>query len=158
MFRFPSTALPWHIATAEQPRPAVLPPRHDVVRTSAGLGLPAVERLRKEGEPVGPVLYCSAHGVLLIPVEAGTAGTWGAPHSSCFSQGQGQWRCVDPEQSSSLVRCARLWFLPSHDSCGYSPVTAHAALHDGLSRSRSPKAAAALRSVAGDRPREVTCV
>lgn len=154
---FPSTTLPWHIATAEQPRPAVLPPRHDTVRTSAGIGLPAVERLRMEGEPVGPILYCKPHGVLLIPVEAGTADTWGAPHSACLSQGQ--WWCVDPEQSSSRVQCAaRLWFLPSHDSSGYAPVTARSALHDGLSRSRSPRSAAALWSVfAGGRPLEVTC-
>jgi hypothetical protein len=148
-----STSLPWHFAAAEQPHPAVLPYHHDIVRTSAGIGLPAVERLRMEGETVGPILYCRPHGVLLIPVKEGTAGTWGAPHSVCLPGRQ--WRCVDAQQSSSYAQCAaRLWLFPSRE---FPPVTAPEALHHGLSRSRSWKSAAVLRTVTQSRILEVTC-
>lgn len=88
-----STTQPGHFTLSESPRPAGLPTNHDIVSTSVGVGLPAVEALREQPDAVGPILCCPLHQVLLIPVAAGTAHVWHAPHSRC--RPGGRWDCAE---------------------------------------------------------------
>lgn len=122
----------WDVRLDERPHPDVLPSAFDVVRVGAGVGKPAVDALNA-GE-AGPVMVCTRHQLLFIPVPPGTADWWRAAHSQC-RPGR-QWLCMDPEDPQwSPVRCGpRLWLVPGRD-CGATTVPE--ALHESLSRTRA---------------------
>ncbi|MFJ4990378.1 hypothetical protein ACIP9H_42155 [Streptomyces sp. NPDC088732] len=116
----------WQVAFTELPHPVGLPARHDVVRTGMGLGLPALEAMRERKEAVGPILCCPAQQVVIVPVAAGTADVWAAPHS--LSRSGAQWHCAEP----GCPPCSgRLWIS------GGAAITDAAALHHSLSLTRS---------------------
>ncbi|MER6372583.1 hypothetical protein ABT255_30205 [Streptomyces mirabilis] len=146
-----STRKPWQLTFAESPHPAGLPPRHDIVRTGMGLGLPALDALREQADSVGPILCCPVHRLLLIPVEAGTADTWQAPHSTC-SPGTVQ-HCLDLEYRGYTPQCGRFWLLGGQNS---QATTDAAALHHSLSLTRSRMRSAPCRSRNSRRVQEVT--
>jgi hypothetical protein len=127
-----ATRLPWHVQFAESPRPrAEAATGVDVVVTALRVGMPALEALRSEGEPVGPVLCCPAHGSMFIPVEAGTSHRWGAAHSQCLRD---SWVC-GAAYGSGWLRCPRrFWLLPYETSF---PTTSPGSLHQQLSASRA---------------------
>ncbi|MFI1400770.1 hypothetical protein [Streptomyces sp. NPDC020681] len=148
-----STYQRWRPSLPEVRHPMVLPPHYDVVRTGMGLGLPAIEALREQNDAVGPILCCLAHRVLLIPVEAGTANAWRAPHSLC--RPGAQWQCADLEYRSFTSCNGRFWIFDTWDS---PPTTAAALLHHVLSLTRSRKRSkpALARTCAERRVLEVT--
>lgn len=142
---------PWLLSLGEQPRPAGLPGVFDVVRTSAGIGMAAVDDLRDQGEHVGPILCCPDHRVLLIPVEAGTAAIWQAPHSVC--QPLGQWSCEsehEPHRASS--RCSgRFWmYAPGAPASTATPAALHHSLSVVRSRIRSARSSMARSRLCED--------
>ncbi|MEU6346891.1 hypothetical protein ABZ883_38785 [Streptomyces sp. NPDC046977] len=116
----------WQVAFTELPHPVGLPDRHDVVRTGMGLGLPALEAMLERREAVGPILCCPSQQVVIVPVAAGTADVWAAPHSLC--RPGAQWHCTEPGYPSCS---GRLWIS------GGAAITEAAALHHSLSLTRS---------------------
>ncbi|MFM9540095.1 hypothetical protein [Streptomyces turgidiscabies] len=127
-----STRRTWQLPFAESPHPAGLPTHHDIVRTGMGLGLPALDVLREQTDTVGPVLSCPSHQLLLIPVEAGTADTWQAPHSTCRPGAMEP--CLDLDHRGYTPRCRRFLLLGGPIS---QATTDAAALHHSLSLTRS---------------------
>ncbi|SNT33353.1 hypothetical protein SAMN05216252_12139 [Actinacidiphila glaucinigra] len=128
-----STIQPWQLALSEWPRPAGLPAQHDIVATAMGVGLPAVEALRLQPATVGPILCCPLHRFLLIPVPAGTAEVWQAPHSRCLPGGR--WDCAEL-LGSGPARCgSRFWLFDGVQAP--AAVTNARDLYDSLSRTRS---------------------
>ncbi|CAM5502316.1 MULTISPECIES: hypothetical protein [Streptomyces] len=126
-----STRHLWQLGFAEIPRPLALPRDYDVVRVGMGLGLTAIEMMIDQGHHVGPLLCCIQHHKLLVPVRAGTAHWWGAPHSDC-GRGPAQ-RC---ETCGGLAACrSRLWMLPAGPLA--AATTEPGALHHHLSQMRS---------------------
>lgn len=127
----------WHLRFAEIPLPPVLPRDYDIVRVGMGLGLAAIDTLIDEGQPVGPLLCCIEHHKLLVPVRAGTAHWWGAPHSDCEDgpaqpcQTHGPWSA-----------CRRMWAVPPGPR--QTATTEPGALHHHLSQVR-----ARMRNVSG---------
>lgn len=146
-----STRQLWQLTFAESPHPAGLPTRHDVVRTGMGLGLPALDALREQADSVGPILCCTSHQLLLIPVEAGTADTWQAPHSTC-RPGTMQ-HCLDREYRGYAPRCGRFWLLGGQDS---QAITDAGALHHSLSLTRSRLRSSPCRPRNARRVQDVT--
>lgn len=128
------TIKPWQLALSELPRPAGLPPQHDVVATAMGVGLPAVEALRVQPvTTVGPILCCPLHRFLLIPVPAGTAKVWQAPHSRCLPGWR--WDCAEL-LGSGPARCgSRFWLFDGLQA--QAALTDARALYESLSRTRS---------------------
>ncbi|KNE83397.1 hypothetical protein ADZ36_05760 [Streptomyces fradiae] len=127
----------WQLSFGETPRPSTLPRTFDVVRVGMGLGLPAIDAVIDSNGQVGPVLGCGTHRSLLIPVEAGTAHLWGAPHSVCDA-GAALWCGTDGEPSFCHNR---VWM--SRPEPLAHPTTGHRTLHNHLSlmrdRMRSPR-------------------
>ncbi|MDN3260800.1 hypothetical protein QWJ26_13445 [Streptomyces sp. CSDS2] len=121
----------WQLAFAEIPRPGALPRDYDVVRVSMRLGLPAIDMMINQGHRVGPLLCCTEHLRLLVPVRAGTAHWWGASHSDCVD-GSEQ-RCG---MTGGWAACrGRLWILPAGRRT--ATTTEPGALHHHLSQMRS---------------------
>ncbi|MET9880988.1 hypothetical protein ABZZ36_41330 [Actinacidiphila glaucinigra] len=124
------TIQPWQLALSELPRPAGLPPQHDVVATAMGVG---IEALRAQPTAVGPILCCPLHRFLLIPVPAGTAKVWQAPHSRCLPGWR--WDCAEL-LGSGPARCgSRFWLFDS--LWAQAAVTNAGDLYESLSRTRS---------------------
>ncbi|MEU0215053.1 hypothetical protein ABZ281_07965 [Streptomyces sp. NPDC006265] len=142
---------PWQLTFAESPHPDGLPPRHDIVRTGMGLGLPALDALQEQADNVGLILCCIVHRLLLIPVEAGTADTWQAPHSTCRP---GPMRhCLDLEHSGYTPQCGRFWLLGDRN---LQATTDAAALHHSLSLTRSRMRSTPHQASIARRVQEVT--
>ncbi|UFQ99779.1 hypothetical protein KBP30_00340 [Streptomyces sp. Go40/10] len=121
----------WQLGFAEMPRPLALPRDYDVVRVGRGLGLAAIEMMIDQGHRVGPLLCCIEHRTLLVPVRAGTAHWWGAPHSDCGA-GPAQ-RC---KTYGGWAACRnRLWMLPAGPLAAVT--TEPGALHHHLSQMRA---------------------
>ncbi len=131
-----TTRHPWQVQCVETPRPRAWGSRAvDVVRTGLRVGMHALEELRVHAHPVGPVLCCLSHGLLLIPVPAGTIDWWAAAHSDC-RPGTGNWRCSDhlDDPVGNPCQGLRFWLVP-HET-GHA-TTAPVPLHSGLSSSRA---------------------
>ncbi|MCX2968228.1 MULTISPECIES: hypothetical protein [Streptomyces] len=111
------TTLPWLIH-AGPGLPDRLPPPHawGVVSIGAVRGMAAVERLRRRRQAVGPVLWCSAHAALLVPVPA-------CAEVYPLELAAGVTACP-----GDLRRCHRHWLL--HE--GSAEVTDPGALRDAL--------------------------
>lgn len=136
--RQPSPAqaeLPWGIQLAPRPLPQL--GVVDVVQAGLGVGLRAVEAVRKGGWPVGPVLCCISHARIHIPVESDTAYRWHAPQTVCRA---GVWECTTDGPGMTYSRCSGVWLFPP--DAGYACTDAPALLH-WLSLTRS----AGVRSV-----------
>ncbi|MFF7098299.1 hypothetical protein ACFY9A_38875 [Streptomyces rubradiris] len=126
-----STRYQWQLGFAEIPRPLALPRDYDVVRVGMVLGLTTIETMIDEAHRVGPLLCCLEHRRLLVPVRAGTAHWWGAPHSDCVDGAVRQCRT-----DGGLAGChSRLWMLPAGRLA--SATTEPGALHHYLSQTRS---------------------
>jgi hypothetical protein len=120
----------WRVGFGSTPPPE-LPGDFDVVRVGTGLGMCAIDTMIDTGDRVGPLLYCTAHRLLLIPVEAGTADRWCAAHSACSSGSA--LRC-GRQGYQSLCR-SRIWLTPPEPLL--ASTTAPAVLHDTLSLMRA---------------------
>ncbi len=147
-----STTQPWHFTLSESPRPAGLPTNHDIVSTSVGVGLPAVEALREQPDAVGPILCCPLHQVLLIPVAAGTAHVWHAPHSRC--RPGGRWDCAELADHGPGPCRSRFWIF-DHSQAS---ITKAGDLFDTLSLTRSRLRRPVSSACPGHRVREVARV
>ncbi|GGV50538.1 hypothetical protein GCM10010245_79640 [Streptomyces spectabilis] len=105
----------------DDPLPAAL--RHgpvDVVRVSMGVGIPALNAMLRQGQGM-PVLCCPAHHVMHVPVPAGTASAWRAPHSVCLPGTQ--WGCADLRYGPPQPYDARVLVLPARPA-GDAPAPA----------------------------------
>jgi len=101
----------WRVRPGDRPRPASLTRdlRWDVLSLNQQLGLLALESMQVQGLRVGPVLSCTVHGLVHIPVTPWRGSPLGRGLSvrpfdpSC--PGDGPW---------PYGRCAgRMWLLPS---------------------------------------------
>ncbi|MDX3024927.1 hypothetical protein [Streptomyces acidiscabies] len=115
----------WHVGFGETPPPTMLD-HFDVVRVSIGLGLHAIDTMLDSGHRVGPLLCCSMHRLLLIPVESGASDRWHAPHSTA-SHGPSL-RCRSQELQPL---CHRVWLIPPGQRA--APTATAAVLHTTLS-------------------------
>ncbi|QOV43060.1 hypothetical protein [Streptomyces chromofuscus] len=91
----------------------------------------AVDAMIDTGQDVGPLLCCITHRMLLIPVESGTAGLWGAAHSACSSGSALQ--CVMHGYQPPCRN--RFWVAPPGPLA--APTSAPAVLHETLSLMRA---------------------
>ncbi|WP_327357728.1 hypothetical protein [Streptomyces sp. NBC_01304] len=91
----------------------------------------AIEDMIDTSDQVGPLLCCSLHLCLIVPVKGGTADVWKAAHSECEA-GPAP-RCTTQHLDS---RCPnRFWATPSAEVA--SDLTDAAALHHRLSLMRT---------------------
>ncbi len=140
-----STRHPWRLQFGEAPTPFPLPRAIDFVRVGVGLGMAAVDEMIDHGSPVGPLLGCLTHRLLLVPVASGTAHVWQAAHSECESGPH--LRCSNQDPKSSCHH--RYWIAPPAPLT--RPTTDAEVLHHRLSLTR-----ARLRNVA-QQPRGLMC-
>ena len=114
--------LPWRIQLAARPLPHLGPV--DVVQAGLGVGLRAVEGVRKEGWPVGPAFCCISHSRIHIPVEPDTAHRWHAPQTLCRA---GIWECATDRPTTPYLRCSGVWlFTPdAQHLCTDGPALLH---------------------------------
>ncbi len=108
--RSPSPAqseLSWGIQLAAFPRPRL--GAVDVVQVGLGVGLRAVEGIRQDGLPVGPVFCCESHVRMHIPAESDTAYRWHAPQTLCRP---GAWECSTSGLPTPRSRCSGVWLFP----------------------------------------------
>lgn len=99
--------LPWRIQLTSRPLPQLGPV--DVVQAGLGVGLRAVEGVRKAGWPVGPILCCISHSWIHIPVELDTKHWWHAPQTVCRD---GVWECSIDRPTTPYLRCSGVWLFP----------------------------------------------
>ncbi|MFD6967880.1 hypothetical protein [Streptomyces sp. NPDC059949] len=126
-----STRHPWRLQFGEAPTPFPLPRAIDCVRVGMGLGMAAVDEMIDFGHPVGPLLCCMTHRLLLVPVPSGTADVWRAAHSQC-ERGPSL-RCSSEAPNSSCHH--RYWIAPP--TALTHPTTDPAVLHHRLSLMRA---------------------
>lgn len=126
-----STRHPWRLQFGEAPTPFPLPRAIDFVRVGVGLGMAAVDEMIDYGNPVGPLLCCMTHRLLLVPVPSGTAATWRAAHSECETGPSP--RCSPAAPNSPCHQ--RSWIAPPAPLT--HPTTDPAVLHHRLSLMRA---------------------
>ncbi|MFF3697272.1 hypothetical protein [Streptomyces sp. NPDC002221] len=126
-----STRHAWRLQFGETPPPFPLPRTIDFVRVGVGLGMAAIDAMVDYGDPVGPLLCCMTHRLLLVPVPSGTANVWQAAHSDC---GTGPLlRCCTSLGPKSP--CAqRYWIAPPSQTHQFTDATM---LHHYLSLVRA---------------------
>ncbi|MEV7192338.1 hypothetical protein AB0N81_11100 [Streptomyces sp. NPDC093510] len=132
----------WRLIGSETSLPDLVPRQTDIVRVSWGLGMVGIDAMLDGGKPVGPVLCCTPHQRLLVPVVSGTASWWNAPHSAC---GCGQSLQCSTQGPESPCLGLRLWLQPA------GPVHATTdphSLYDLLSLARTHLRQAAPRPAA----------
>lgn len=114
--------LSWGIQLATRPLPQL--GAVDVVQAGLGVGLRAVEAVRKGGRPVGPVLCCISHARIHIPVESDTAYRWHAPQTVCRA---GAWECTAVGPTMTYSRCSGVWLFPPDNrrACTDAPTLLH---------------------------------
>ncbi|WP_153812133.1 hypothetical protein [Streptomyces sp. SUK 48] len=129
----------WQVKFTTPELPRELLAAWDVVRVPRSGGKAALEALRQDGHRVGPVLVCAEHPWLLIPVPAGTAHRWMAPHSLCRTgRSADGWACYDLAREPMGRPCAmRFWLFPPGWTCTARPLTDPDLLYDHLARIRA---------------------
>ncbi|MFD4634838.1 hypothetical protein ACFVYR_36005 [Streptomyces sp. NPDC058284] len=99
----------WRLSGGETPLPDLVPRETDMVRVGWGLGMASIDAMIDIGEPVGPLLCCTLHKRLLVPVVSGTASWWSAPHSD---YGRGRMLHCSLQGPESVCVGRRFWVLP----------------------------------------------
>ncbi|MFE9121397.1 hypothetical protein [Streptomyces sp. NPDC007172] len=117
------------------------------MRTGVGLGMAAIDLMIDYGDPVGPLLCCMTHRVLLVPVASGTADVWHAAHSDCET-GPFLRCCATPGPKSPCDH--RYWIAPPSQT---QQITDATTLHHYLSLVR----ARMRHTVSSHQPTELMC-
>lgn len=134
----------WRVVGSESPLPDLVPRQVDIVRLSWGLGMAALDGMIDNGMPVGPLLCCTTHQRLLVPVAAGTASWWRAPHSE-VQCGQGRLLQCSTQGPEGVCHGRRFWLLPPEPRV-YA-TTDPQGLYDLLGRARTHLRHVALPSM-----------
>ncbi|WP_093802112.1 hypothetical protein [Streptomyces sp. Wb2n-11] len=140
---------PWQLHFSESPLPPALPRAFDVVHVGMGLGMSALTTMLDTKQAVGPLLCCTTHRMLLVPVESGTADLWRAAHSACTTGSR--LMCVTQGYQRSCP--PRLWVAPPEPLA--ASITAPTGLYDALSLMRARMRQPAVRPPSGTPAREV---
>lgn len=137
----------WRVIGSESPLPDLVPRQVDIVRLSWGLGMAALDVMIDNGKPVGPLLCCTTHQRLLVPVTDGTVSWWRAPHSE-FHCGRGRLLQCSTQGPEGVCQGRRFWLVPPEPRV-YA-TTDPQGLYDLLGQARTHLRHVAPQSMWGD--------